>query len=101
MIYVCKEYEVKIKLVQEKWLLRNMKIFLGYNKKIVIYWREWTFDEGWNKNFMEDLIWWGMSKFLTSEGDSPHSPSVGYILQDEENLEMDLTVFQNILPIVL
>ena len=50
---------------------------------------------------MEDLIWWDMSKFLTSEGDSPHSPSVGYILQDEENLEMDLTVFQNILPIVL
>ena len=42
-----------------------------------------------------------MSKFLTSEGDSPHSPLVGYILQDEENLEMDLTVFQNILPIVL
>ena len=50
---------------------------------------------------MEDLIWWDMSKFLTSEGDSAHSPSVGYILQDEENLEMDLTVFQNILPIVL
>ena len=35
MICVCKEYEVKIKLVQEKWLLRNMKIFLGYNKKLL------------------------------------------------------------------
>ena len=36
MICVCKEYEVKIKLVQEKWLLRNTKTFLGYNKKLFI-----------------------------------------------------------------
>ena len=50
---------------------------------------------------MEDLIWWDMSKFLTSEGDSPHSPSVAYIFEDGENLEMHLIVFQNILPVVL
>ena len=50
---------------------------------------------------MKDLVCWDMSNSLNIEGDSPYSPSVGYILQDGENLEMDLTVCQNILPIVL
>ena len=30
------EYEIKIKMRQEQWLLLKMKFFLGYNMKIVI-----------------------------------------------------------------
>ena len=42
-----KEYEVKIKVVQEQWLHLKMKFLLGYNMKIIIWWgyfsrwREW------------------------------------------------------------
>ena len=53
MICVQKQYEVKIKMVQEKSLQLKMKFFLGYNMKIVIFGGgEWTWDEGWNKNLM-------------------------------------------------
>ena len=31
-----KEYEIKIKMVQEQWLQLKMKYLLGYNMKIVI-----------------------------------------------------------------
>ena len=30
------EYEIKIKMRQEQWLLIKMKFLLGYNMKIVI-----------------------------------------------------------------
>ena len=30
------EYEIKIKMRQEQWLLLKMKFLLGYNMKIVI-----------------------------------------------------------------
>ena len=36
MTIVCKEYERKIKMVQEQWLQLKMKFLLGYNMKIVI-----------------------------------------------------------------
>ena len=36
MTYVYKEYEVKIKMVQEQWLLVRKKFLLGYNMKIVL-----------------------------------------------------------------
>ena len=36
MTCVWKEYKVKIKMVQEKWLQLKMKFLLGYNMKIVI-----------------------------------------------------------------
>ena len=36
MTYVCKEYEVKIKTVQEQWLQQKMNFLLVYNMKIVI-----------------------------------------------------------------
>ena len=36
MTYVYREYEVKIKMVQEHWLQLKMKFLLGYNMKIVI-----------------------------------------------------------------
>ena len=32
-----KEYEVKIKMVQEQWLQLKMKFLLGYNMKTVIF----------------------------------------------------------------
>ena len=36
MTYVYKEYEVKIKMIQEQWLLLRKKFLLGYNMKIVL-----------------------------------------------------------------
>ena len=36
MICVYKEYEVKIKMLEEQWLQLKMKFLLGYNMKIVI-----------------------------------------------------------------
>ena len=36
MACVYKEYEVKIKMVQEQWLQLKMKFLLGYNMTIVI-----------------------------------------------------------------
>ena len=36
MIFVYKEYEVKIKMVQKQWLQPKMNLLLGYNMKIVI-----------------------------------------------------------------
>ena len=38
MTCVYKEYEGKIKMVEEQWLQLKMKFLLGYNMKIVIYW---------------------------------------------------------------
>ena len=35
MTFVHKEYEIKIKIVQDKWLQLKMKFLLGYNMKIV------------------------------------------------------------------
>ena len=52
MTCVYKEYEGKIKMVQEKWLQLKMKFLLGCNLKIVIYlggmnlWWEWKFGGG-------------------------------------------------------
>ena len=37
MICVQKQYEVKIKMVQEKSLQLKMKFFLGYNMKFVMF----------------------------------------------------------------
>ena len=36
MTCVYKEYDIKIKMVQEQWLHLKMKFLLGYNMKIVI-----------------------------------------------------------------
>ena len=36
MTCVYKEYEVKIKMVQEQWLQLEMKFLLGYSMKIII-----------------------------------------------------------------
>ena len=36
MTCVYKEYEVKIKMIQEEWLQLKMKFLLGYNMEIVI-----------------------------------------------------------------
>ena len=36
MTCVFKEYDIKIKMVQEQWLHLKMKFLLGYNMKIVI-----------------------------------------------------------------
>ena len=36
MTYVYKEYEGKIKMVQDQWLQLKMMFLLGYNMKIVI-----------------------------------------------------------------
>ena len=36
MTCVYKEYEIKIKMVQEQWLQLKMKFSLGYNMKIII-----------------------------------------------------------------
>ena len=36
MTCVYKEYEVKIKMVQDQWLQLKMKFLLGHNMKIVI-----------------------------------------------------------------
>ena len=33
---VYKEYKIKMKMVQERWLQLKMKFLLGYNLKIVI-----------------------------------------------------------------
>ena len=38
MTCVYKEYEIKIKIVQEQWLQLNMKFFLDYKMKIIIWW---------------------------------------------------------------
>ena len=45
MTCVYKEYEFKIKMVQEQWLQLKMKFFLGYNVKINLW--------GENKNLVE------------------------------------------------
>ena len=49
MTFVYKEYEVKIKIVQEQWLQLKMKFLLGYNMKIV-KWRGLTFG---------GVVYWG------------------------------------------
>ena len=52
---VCKEYEGKMKTVQEQWLQLKMKLFLVYNIKMVIWWKGGgglTFGAG-NKNLVE------------------------------------------------
>ena len=36
MTCVYNEYEIKMKMVQQQWLLQKMKLLLGYNIKIVI-----------------------------------------------------------------
>ena len=36
MNYVCRVYEVKIKIVQEQWPQLKVNFLLGYNLKIVI-----------------------------------------------------------------
>ena len=55
MTYVYKEYEGKIKMVQDQWLQLKMMFLLGYNMKIVIYWgiKIW----GWV--YWEDFSWFG------------------------------------------
>ena len=40
MTFKCKQYEAKIKMVQEQWLQLKMKFLLGYNMKIVIKWKD-------------------------------------------------------------
>ena len=42
---VCKEYEVKIKMVREQWLQLKMKFLLGYTMKIVLV-GGWAFGGG-------------------------------------------------------
>ena len=64
---MCKEYEVKIKMVQEQWLQLEMK--LGYNMNVFIKWGD--------KNLLGDGVWGDtsrlgeMSKFLATEGNPP------------------------------
>ena len=36
---VCKEYESKMKIVQEQWRQLKMKLFLAYNMKRIVYLR--------------------------------------------------------------
>ena len=40
MTCVYKEYEVKIKMVQEQWLWLEIEFLLDYNMKIVTWWEE-------------------------------------------------------------
>ena len=69
---VCKECEGKMKIVQEQWLQLNMKGFLAYKMKIVIYcgvgevkpwWRQSKFgrDVYWGEDFSR---WKKMIRFL-------------------------------------
>ena len=41
MTFAYKEYEVKIKMVQEQWLQLKMKFLLDFNMKIIIEWGGW------------------------------------------------------------
>ena len=46
MTCVYKEYQDKIKIVQEQWLQLKINFFLGYNLKIVNWWAGLTFGGG-------------------------------------------------------
>ena len=46
MTCVQREYEVKIKMVQEQWKLLEMIFLLSYNRKIAIYRGKLTYGEG-------------------------------------------------------
>ena len=48
---VYKEYEVKIKMVKVQWLQLKVKLLVGYNMKIVIYYGVWPQVDGSKKNF--------------------------------------------------
>ena len=54
MACMYKEYESKIKMIQEQELQLKMKFLLGYNMKIVIQWGggELTFGGEWG-------VYWG------------------------------------------
>ena len=44
LTFVYKEYEVKIKMVQERWLQLRIKLLLGYNMRVV--WWGWGYTKG-------------------------------------------------------
>ena len=51
MTCASKEYEIKTKMVQEKWLQLKMVFFLGYTLKSFNWWEAIHFWKGENKNF--------------------------------------------------
>ena len=57
MTCVYKEYEGKIKMVQEQWLQLIMKLLLGWNMKLLFTKGEWTFGEGKNLVGKEEGGW--------------------------------------------
>ena len=51
MTCVSKEYEIKIKIEQEQCPQSKMLFLLGYNLKILVYWRG-----GGDKNLMGEIF---------------------------------------------
>ena len=74
-----KEYEVKIKIVHERWLQLKMKLLLIYNNKITFEWGQ--INLWWMESTGEIFPGGGMSKFLTGEGDFPPSSQRGKLCE--------------------
>ena len=69
--HVQKEYEVKIKMNQEQWLLLKMKPLLGYNNKMFIFWGE-PFEGGYKFGGKSLLGWFFLIGGCTNLGGHPH-----------------------------
>ena len=57
MTFKHKEYEVRIKVVQEQWLHLKMKFLLGYNMKIIIW---WGYFSRWREQAISQLVGGGI-----------------------------------------
>ena len=92
MTCVSKEYEIKTKMVQEKWLQLKMLFLLGYTLKSFNWWEAIHFWRGENKNvgggWEERVSTGGICKFLAGGGTHspcphPHSPVAKTLLTNQ------------------
>ena len=94
MTWVYKEYEVKMKVLQEQWLLLKKKFYQVIKWKLLFSGIEWTFGGGESTGVGKFLEQAGnVSKFWASRGTPPPTiPSVGETLFSIPSVEETLLI---------